>query len=75
MTERARDAGDELIPISTSARSCASLDLPGCSAQPRGGVHILAGGRLTVAGIIRQRVVIDMGGVAVSTRTGPRVLL
>ena len=58
MTERIRNTGDELILYDdqhTLLRVTGPTRLLGAA---HGGVHVLAGGSLIVAGIIRQRLVI-----------------
>lgn len=61
MTERIRNTGDELIldDQHTLLRVTGPTRLLGAA---HGGVHVLAGGSLIVAGIIRQRLVVDTGG-------------
>lgn len=62
MTERIRNTGDELILYDdqhTLLRVTGPTRLLGAA---HGGVHVLAGGSLIVAGIIRQRLVIETDG-------------
>lgn len=62
MTEGIRDTGDEPVFYDdqhTLLRVTGPTRLLGAA---HAGVHVLAGGRLYVAGIIRQRLVVDTGG-------------
>lgn len=62
MTEHIRDAGDELV-LYDDQRALLRVSGPTrLLGAAHGGVHVLTGGRLHVAGIIRQRLVIDAGG-------------
>lgn len=76
MTERIHDTGDELVfPDDQHAllRVTGPTRLLGAA---HGGVHVLAGGSLHVAGIIRQRLVIDSGGACYASgyiRAAPKV--
>lgn len=62
MTERIRDTGDELVLYDDQQALLCVTGPIRLLAAARGGVHILRGGTLTVAGTIRQRLVIEPGG-------------
>lgn len=76
MTERIRNTGDVLILYDdqhTLLRVTEPTRLLGAAYD---GLHVLAGGSLIVAGIIRQRLVIDTGGACHASgyiRTVPKV--
>ncbi|MGO1183943.1 MAG: hypothetical protein ACTMHS_12940 [Micrococcaceae bacterium] len=62
MTERIRDTGDVRVLYDdqhTLLRVTGPTRLLGAA---HAGVHVLAGGRLHITGIIRQRLIIDTGG-------------
>lgn len=62
MTERIRDTGDELVYYDDQHTLLRVTGPTRLLAAAHSGVHILPGGTLTVAGIIRQRLVIEPGG-------------
>lgn len=62
MTERIRDTGDELVLYDDQHTLLRVTDPTRLLAAAHAGVHILPGGRLSVAGMIRQRLVIESGG-------------
>lgn len=76
MTERIRDTGDELVLYDdqhTLLRVTRRTRLLGAA---HGGIHVLAGGTLIVAGIIGQRLVIESGGACYASgyiRAVPKV--
>lgn len=76
MIERIRDTGDELVLYDerrTLLRVAGPTRLLGAA---HAGVHILAGGTLHVAGIVRQRLVVDHGGTCYTSgyiRAVPKV--
>lgn len=76
MIERIRDTGDELVFYDdqhTLLRVTGPVRLLGAA---HAGVHVLSGGTLHVAGIIRQRLVVDTGGACYASgyiRAVPKV--
>ncbi|HPE11217.1 MAG: hypothetical protein M9886_05260 [Candidatus Nanopelagicales bacterium] len=76
MTERIRDTGDELVLYDdqrTLLRVTKRTRLLGAA---HGGVHVLAGGTLIAAGIIGQRLIVELGGTCYASgyiRAVPKV--
>lgn len=76
MTERVRDTGDEVVLYDdqhTLLRVTGRTRLLGAA---HGGIHVLAGGTLIVAGIISKRLVIEPGGACYASgyiRAVPKV--
>lgn len=62
MTDRIRDTGDELVYYDDQHTLLRVTGPTRLLAAAHGGVHIQPGGTLTVAGIIRQRLVIESEG-------------
>lgn len=76
MTERIRDTGDELVLYDDQHTLLRVTGPTRLLAAAHSGVHILTGGTLTVAGIIRQRLVIEPGGACYASgfiRAVPKV--
>lgn len=76
MTARIRDTGNELVYYDDQHTLLRVTGPTRLLAAAHGGVHILPGGTLTVAGIIRQRLVVESGGACYASgyiRAVPKV--
>ena len=76
MTERIRDTGDELVFYDDQHALLRVTGTTRLLGAAHAGVHVLVGGKLQVAGIIRQRLVVDTGGACYASgyiRAVPKV--
>ncbi|MFT4081389.1 MAG: hypothetical protein QM638_02280 [Nocardioides sp.] len=76
MTERTRDTGDELILYDDQHALLRVTRPTRLLGAAYGGVHVLPGGTLVTAGIIRQRLVVESGGACYASgyiRAVPKV--
>lgn len=62
MTERVRVTADELVVYADQHSILCVSGAARLLAVAHGGVHILSDGKLTVAGVIRRGLMIELGG-------------